>query len=67
MADFEHHRIQVFDDKGRLLSVFGSRGSDPGEFERPTDLDIAGDGRIYVADFGNHRIQVFSPLAKSDA
>ena len=66
VADFENHRIQVFDNKGHLLSVFGARGSDPGEFERPTDLDVAADGRIYVVDFGNHRVQVFSPLAISD-
>ncbi len=67
VADFENHRIQAFDDKGRLLSMFGDRGSDLGEFEHPTDLDIAADGRIYVVDFGNHRIQIFSPLGQGDA
>ena len=62
VADFENHRVQVFDAEGRLLSSFGSQGRELGEFERPTDLDIAADGRIYVVDFGNDRIQVFSPL-----
>ncbi|MCZ6462978.1 MAG: NHL repeat-containing protein, partial [Proteobacteria bacterium] len=62
VADFENHRVQVFDAEGELLSVFGSRGDGPGEFERPTDLDIGPDGRIFVVDFGNERIQVFEAL-----
>ncbi len=62
VADFENHRVQVFDETGDLLAVFGSQGIDPGNFERPTDLDIGPDDRIYVVDFGNDRIQVFAPL-----
>jgi DNA-binding beta-propeller fold protein YncE len=66
VADFENHRIQVFDATGHLLTLFGSQGSGPGEFERPTDLDVGADGRIYVVDFGNDRIQVFSPFGDDD-
>lgn len=62
VADFENHRIQVFDAGGAFLSVFGSQGKGPGEFERPTDLDIGPDGRLFVVDFGNNRIQVFEPF-----
>ncbi len=62
VADFDNHRIQVFDDCGTFLTSFGSHGRDPGQFERPTDLDFGADGRIYVVDFGNNRIQVFAPL-----
>ncbi len=62
VADFENHRIQVFTGDGALLTLFGSRGSGLGEFERPTDLDFGPDGRIYVVDFGNDRVQVFSAL-----
>ena len=62
VADFENHRIQVFGRDGNLLSAFGRQGVARGEFERPTDLDVAPDGRIYVVDFGNNRIQVFGQL-----
>jgi DNA-binding beta-propeller fold protein YncE len=62
VADFQNHRIQVFDRDLELVTVFGHRGRKPGTFERPTDLDIAADGRIYVVDFGNDRVQVFAPL-----
>lgn len=43
---------------GRVVQSFGSRGQGPGQFSYPTDLDIH-DGRVYVTDRGNHRIQVF--------
>ncbi len=62
VADFENHRIQVFDQAMDILTIFGSQGIAPGKFERPTDLDIGPEGRIYVVDFGNDRIQVFAPL-----
>ena len=65
VADFENHRIQVFDSEGTPLCVFGSEGSSPGQFERPTDLAIGPGGRIFVVDFGNDRIQVFEALAKT--
>ena len=65
VADFENHRIQVFDSDGSLLCLFGSQGDAPGEFERPTDLAIGPEGRIFVVDFGNDRIQVFEALPES--
>ncbi|MBA4387330.1 MAG: hypothetical protein C0404_05070, partial [Verrucomicrobia bacterium] len=36
-------------------------GSDNAHFQRPTGLDCDSQGRIYVCDFGNNRIQVFAP------
>ena len=41
------------------LSIIGSglRGTQPGEFNEPKNLDIGPDGSIYVADTFNHRIQ----------
>ncbi len=35
-------------------------GSDNGQFNKPADVDTDRHGRIYVADHGNHRVQVFS-------
>ena len=41
------------------LPPFGSNGSAPGQFSRPTGVDIDTSDRIVVADRINHRIQVF--------
>ncbi len=41
------------------LTSWGSNGTGDGQFASPRNLAVAPDGRIYVADSGNHRIQVF--------
>lgn len=37
----------------------GRPGSERGEFDRPRSVDVDGSGRIFVADTGNDRVQVF--------
>jgi DNA-binding beta-propeller fold protein YncE len=56
----ENHRVRVFDAvNGHHLIDIGKRGSGPGEFNLPRDLAIGRDGRLYVVDGGNFRIEVF--------
>ena len=43
----------------RLLSKWGEYGTDNGRFKNPEGLAVGPDGRVYVADAGNHRIQAF--------
>ena len=40
--------------------VFGSEGSAPGQFSYPKDVAISSSGVVYVTDFYNHRVQLFS-------
>lgn len=54
------HRIRVFNPvDGRHLFDFGARGSGPGELNFPYDVAVGKEGRLYVVDSGNFRIQVF--------
>ncbi len=54
-------RVQHFTAHGaKCLGSFGRPGDGPGEFSRAEGLGIDGQGRIYVADSCNHRIQIFS-------
>jgi DNA-binding beta-propeller fold protein YncE len=55
----EYDRIQKFTHDGRFILQWGSHGDQPGQFVRPQSLDIDDQGRIWVADAGNHRVQVF--------
>jgi len=60
VADSKQHCIVVYDtETGLLITKFGKRGTDPGDFAFPTDVVAGADGRIYVADAMNRRIQVF--------
>jgi uncharacterized protein (TIGR03663 family) len=41
--------------------IGGGPGVAPGQLNFPRNMAVAADGTVYVADSGNHRIQVFSP------
>jgi DNA-binding beta-propeller fold protein YncE len=51
--------IRAFSPDGRLLATFGQSGLRVGEFEGPTGLWIDSANRLYVADSGNGRVQMF--------
>ena len=56
--EFNFSQIHAFDRFGNTLRILGSNGSGNGQFEAPHDLAVDTAGNIYVADYGNHRIQV---------
>ncbi len=70
VADAYNHRIQVFTAAGEPVARwggpfgFGLRGGRPGWFRVATGVATDENGRVYVTDFENHRIQAFSPEGK---
>lgn len=52
-------RVQKFSPDGKFLLSFGKFGTDPGEFQRASKL-VWHQGRVYVADAINNRIQIFT-------
>ena len=61
VCDRSNHRIQILNEDLTYHSTFGSRGSDPGQFQYPYGITINSSGKVIIADHGNNRIQVFSP------
>jgi len=57
---YGNSRIAKFSAEGRFLFGWGRAGDKPGEFKLPHSIVIGSDGRIYVADRSNGRIQVFT-------
>ena len=54
-------RVSVFDKDGVFVHCFGSSGSAQGQFSTPYGgLAISNDGKIYITDYDNNRIQIFS-------
>ncbi len=54
-------RIHRFTADGTLIRSWGEPGIGPGQFFLPHGICIAPDGRVFVADRENDRLQIFSP------
>jgi streptogramin lyase len=52
-------RIVKFTKDGKFIKAWGKLGSGPGEFRSPHALAMDSRGRLFVADRGNSRIQIF--------
>ncbi len=60
IADTGNKRIVVTDRDGKFVEQWGSFGTQPGQFDEPIGLGTDKQGRIYVGDTWNGRIQVFT-------
>ena len=56
----DRHSIRVSDLNAVGILEFGDYGSNPGQFNTPAGVAVDGESRIYVADRGNNRIEVFN-------
>ncbi len=61
VPEYLNDRVQVFSLTGEPLETIGSSGKGAAEFDAPGGVAIGEDGKLYVADFYNHRIQVLGP------
>ena len=77
VADWGNDRVQKFSPDGDHLLTFGGSnvrhytaptwddvdltGESPGSLNHPTGVAVDGDGDVYVADWGNRRVQVYGP------
>lgn len=58
VADAGDHTVKKFSADGELVLTIGKPGAEPGALNTPTHLAFA-EGRLYVADTFNFRIQIF--------
>ena len=52
-------RVVKFDSNGDFVMAWGERGTGPGQFNTPHGIATDQNGRVYVADRSNSRVQVF--------
>ena len=55
------HQLLHFNSQGQLIARIGERGPGPGQFNFPTFIWIDQEGRIYLVDSMNSRIQLLDP------
>ena len=54
-------RLTVMQLDGTIVGRFGKPGRGMHEFYQPWDLAVLSDGRVLVADTGNHRLVELTP------
>ena len=54
-------RVHQFSSAGELRRSWGEPGSGPGQFMIPHGITVHADGRVFVCDRENDRVQIFSP------
>jgi len=57
-------RIMKFSKDGKYIMEFGKKGTGPGEFDTPHALAMDSQGRLFVADRANSRLQIFAQDGK---
>ena len=60
MSDSDHYCIKVFNQTGQFLYKFGSKGTENGQFVRPSGLYIDRHACLLVYDQESGRFQKFS-------
>ncbi|MBI4202703.1 MAG: hypothetical protein HY532_06305 [Chloroflexi bacterium] len=61
---YRNARVHKFSADGKLLFSWGEPGTGPGQFTLVHSVWEARNGRVYVADRQNNRIQVFTPTGQ---
>jgi len=59
VADTDANRIVVLDKSGKVIQTWGQKGNKQGQLREPGGIAVDEQGRVYVSDTGNDRIQVF--------
>ncbi|NQU39787.1 MAG: hypothetical protein HQ523_07530 [Lentisphaerae bacterium] len=61
VIEYTAGRIALINGRGDSLGHYGRTGRAEGEFATPWGIAAGADGRLFVADTGNHRIVVVQP------
>lgn len=59
VSEIGNNRISLFDKNGKFIASWGEQGKQPGQFSNVHGI-LYYKNRLYVADSGNDRVQVFS-------
>ncbi len=53
------NRLVIYDKTGTFQKIVGKTGTGPGEFDGPHALEFDSQGRLFVGDRTNNRVQIF--------
>jgi len=56
---YGNNRVVQYSAEGEVVRTWGEQGAAPGQFDLPHGISLDPNGRVYVADRSNQRVQVF--------
>ena len=56
---YGNSRVQKYSPEGKFLRAWGTKGTEPGQFNLPHAIAVDSEGLVYVGDRENSRIQIF--------
>lgn len=63
VADTKKHVVNIYSGSNYAkVGSIGTRGTDNGQFNYPTNIAVDTDGNLYVVDTGNFRVQIFDRM-----
>src|SRR4030095_7047417 len=60
----QNTRVVKSSKDGKFIKTWGAKGAGPGQMQAPHAILIDGQGRVWVADLGNKRFQIFDQDGK---
>ena len=68
VTQWSAHCLNVYSTFGKYLNYVGVKGKEESQFDIPTGLDVSTDrNRIYIAEYGNNRVQCLNLNLKFDS
>jgi|TARA_B110000116_G_scaffold262950_1_gene268817 DNA-binding beta-propeller fold protein YncE len=64
ITDEHTSRVNIYSNKGDVVSKWGIKGDSEGEFNGPAGIAVDSAGLVYVCDQRNHRIQKYTSEGK---
>jgi len=64
VSDLESHQVFQLNQNGQVSGIFGEPGAKHGQLNRPTEIKLGRDRRIYVCDYWNNRVEVYDPSGR---
>ena len=64
IIDYMRHTLSIYNIDGKFITEYGGFGSRPGWFNYPNGICLNEDGRLFIADTFNQRVQAFDTRMK---